>query len=369
MRKMKFFAGAAFFLNTLCFATYYAVAKEALGRIDPIMFTYFEMMTLAPVSVIILLCSWRHITRAVVRRGLLLGSTLCLALFTIAIALNYTSATSVAFFPALNGFLAGVFAWLVLRQPMRKTTWLAGLLSLAGVVLLAFNSSMGGWRGPLIAFLGGLFFTGYVFVSDMGAKQSGQEGKQGDHTHWPLFGIELLTMAVWANLVVLLFGDWHTIHPSLPKDIYVIAYVAGVCTFLPTLIAVLMQRYISPVTVSFIYILEPVLGALISTLYLGESLPLAGYAGGLLIVLGAIIHTWASARVTQTREIEEIDETRVIVEPGIEYYEEYDLLPDWESARSPLQRGLVTYSVARKGEKQLLQQRRQQRISRLRLVG
>ena len=33
---MKRLAGFAFLLNTLLFATYYAVAKEALGRIDPI---------------------------------------------------------------------------------------------------------------------------------------------------------------------------------------------------------------------------------------------------------------------------------------------------------------------------------------------
>src|SRR5205085_1146783 len=278
------------------FATYYAVAKEALDRIDPIIFTYFEMMTLAPVAIIIIICSWRFMTGEVVKRGILIGSSLCLALFTIAIALKYTTATSVAFFPALNGFLAAIFAWLFLRQPIRKATWFAGLLSLTGVVMLVMNSSMGGWRGSVIAFLGGLFFTGYVFVSDSEQHVEDSHSSHSSHTHWSLFGIELLTMAVWANLVVLLFGDWHTIHPALPKDILVVLYVAGACTFLPTLIAVLMQRFISPVTVSFIYILEPVLGAVISALYLRESLPLAGYTGGLLVVIGAVIHTCGSSK-------------------------------------------------------------------------
>lgn len=355
MTKMKIVAGFAFLLNTICFATYYAVAKEALGRIDPIIFTYFEMMALAPASIIILLCSWRQVTGAVVRHGMLLGSTLCLALFTIAIALKYTTATSVAFYPALNGFLAAVFAWLFLRQPMRKTTWLAGLLSIIGVALLVMNSSTGGWRGSVIAFLGGLFFTGYVFVGDTAA------GKESTHAPLPLFGIELLTMAVWANLVVLLFGDWHAVHPLLPKDVFVVVYVAGACTFLPTLLAVLMQRYISPVTISFIYILEPVLGAVISALYLHESLPPAGYAGGLMVVLGAVIHTWGSTNV-QTRTDEEFtyagaDGDELFVYPAAV-----------ESMRSPLKRGTVVYSVARRGEKRLLQQRRKQRMSRLRLM-
>ncbi len=355
---MKLVAGLAFLFNTLCFATYYAVAKEALNRIDPIIFTYFELMTLAPIALLILLCSWRHLTRAIVRRGVLLGSSLCLALFTIAIALKYTDATSVAFFPALNGFLAAIFAWLFLRTPIKKTTWLAGLLSAVGVVMLVVNSSMGGWRGALISFLGGLFFTGYVFVNDSVLPKADSPDTEGahdareKHAHWPLFGIELLTMALWANLVVLLFGDWHAIHPALPKDIGIIVYVALCCTFIPTLIAVLMQRYISPVTVSFIYILEPVLAAVVSALYLRESLPAVAYAGGLLVVLGAIIHTWGIASRSAGRLPAPDEEVPVASW-------------EWEAMRSSIQAGTVPYSIARKGEKRLLRQRRRARVLRL----
>ncbi len=283
---MKVVACFAFFLNTVLFATYYAVAKEALGRIEPIVFTYFEMMALVPAALCIIVLCWQNITRQVIKRGVLLGSSLCLALFTIAIALKYTSATSIAFFPALNGFLAAFAAWIFFHRPITKATWFAGLLSVVGTALLIMNSPIGGARGALIAFLGGLLFTGYVFLS---------EHEQEDETeHWPLFGIELLTMAVWANLIVLLFGDWQAVHPALPKDVWVVLYVAGACTFLPTLIAVLMQKHISAVTVSFIYILEPVFGAVVSNIYLHEVLPLDGYIGGGLIVAGAIIHTWNS---------------------------------------------------------------------------
>ena len=79
----------------------------------------------------------------------------------------------------------------------------------------------------IIAFLGGLFFTCYVFLAD---------NQQEDVAPWPLFGIELLTMAGWSMLIVLLFGDWQAVHPSFPKDIWVILYIAVMTTFLPTLI-------------------------------------------------------------------------------------------------------------------------------------
>jgi drug/metabolite transporter (DMT)-like permease len=283
---MRFIAGCAFLLNTILFATYYSVTKEALGRIDPIIFTFFEMVSLVPAGLLITLCSWKHLSRAVVKRGILLGSMLCLALFTIAIALKYTTATSTAFFPALNGFVAALIAWALFREAMRGATWLAGILSLAGAALLIFTSSAGNFRGTLIAFLGGLFYTGYVFLCDHEQKD--------EQAQWPLLGIELLTTAVWANLIALLFGNWQAVHPVLPRDIWLILYVSVACTFIPTLVTVRLQTYISPVSVSFIYILEPVLGAIIANLYLGEILAVPGYVGGALVVLGALVNTWAS---------------------------------------------------------------------------
>jgi drug/metabolite transporter (DMT)-like permease len=351
---MKLVAGLAFLLNTIFFATYYSVAKEALARIDPIVFSFFEMISLVPAALIIIIFSWKDMSRAVIKRGILLGSWLCLALFTIAIALKYSSATGTAFFPSLNGFLAALIAWIFLRQPVKKLTWFAGLLSVAGAVLLIMNSSMGNWRGSLIAFLGGVLYTCYVFLADHEQKDK--------IAPWPLFGIELLTMALWANLVVLLFGDWHALHPSFPHDIWIVLYVAGACTFLPTLITVLMQKHISPVTVSFIYILEPILGAVMANIYLHEMLPIQAYFGGALVVVGAIIHTWGNARPSTQEPAEQ-----TIQEPSNPSWASHALVgfvPAW-NVQPHRQVGTVPYSISRKGEKTLVQRRRKDRLQRL----
>jgi drug/metabolite transporter (DMT)-like permease len=285
--RLKLVAPLAFLFNTFLFGTYYAVAKDALGRIDPIVFTFFTMMALVPVALSIIVLSWHQITREVVKSGMLLGSCLCLGLFTLAVALKHTSATSTAFFPSLNGFLAAACVGLFLRQKINPATWVAGAASMGGALLLILNSPMGGARGALIAFIGGLFCTLYIFLS---------EREQRDKTaYWPLFGIQLLTMAIWANLLVLLFGDWQAVHPELPRDAWIILYVSLGTICLPVLISVLFQNHIAPITVSFIYILEPVLGAIFSHFYLHEVLPLNGYLGGGMIVAGAVIYTWGSA--------------------------------------------------------------------------
>src|SRR5258706_894657 len=156
---MKLAAGLAFLLNTILFATYYSVAKEALTRIDPIVFSFFEMITLVPAALCIIIFSWKDISGAVIKRGVLLGSWLCVALFTIAIALKYTSATGTAFFPSLNGFLAALIAWLFLRHPVKKLTWLAGAVSAVCAILLITKSPMGKWRGFPFALLSCVLFT------------------------------------------------------------------------------------------------------------------------------------------------------------------------------------------------------------------
>ncbi len=285
--KMKIVAFLAFLLNTFLFGSYYSFAKEALSRIDPIVFTFFVMTSLVPLALCLLVLSWHDISREVVKSGALLGSCLCLGLFMLSVSLKYNSATSTAFFPAVNGFLAAICAWLFLRQPIAKATWFAGVLSFGGALLLILNSSMGGARGALIAFIGGLFCTFYVFLAD-----HEQRDKQAP---WALLGVQLITMAVWANLIALLFGNWQVVHPALPKDVWIVLYIALGTTCLPTVFTVLLQRYLAPLTVSFIYILEPVLGAIVAFLYLGETLPLVGYVGGALIVAGAVFHTWGSA--------------------------------------------------------------------------
>jgi predicted transporter len=81
--KMTVVAAVAFLFNTFLFATYYAVSKEAMGRIDPVVFNFFVMASLIPVGVVFIAFSWRDMNREVIKSGALMGSCLCLGLCTL----------------------------------------------------------------------------------------------------------------------------------------------------------------------------------------------------------------------------------------------------------------------------------------------
>src|SRR5262249_16833855 len=115
-------------------------------------------------------------------------------------------------------------------------------------------------------------------------------------------GVQFTTMAITALLIVaggwLFFGVWTPPHLSLPNDLAVIGYVSATA-IIASLILATMQSYVDPVSVSFIFILEPLAGALVAYLYLHESFGKEMYAGALMVLAAVIIQTSLNVKWAQ----------------------------------------------------------------------
>lgn len=273
----------AFGLNATLFGTYYAVAKEALLRSDPLVFTALEQVTLIPAAVAILWYARRHLTGTLLCWGLLLGGCLAGAFVVLACALAVTSAAATAFSPALSGVLAALLIGAGQRRLPQRPTLLAGVLSLGGLLLLLTTAPAAGVQGTLFAVLGTLLFTCYVLLAERVPPAAPRHA---------LAGLELATMGVVVPLAALLWGNWTACRLRLPHDGLIVLYLAVACTLVPVVLTVRFQATVSAVTVAFLYTLEPVVGALLAFLYGGAVLPLGGYTGGALVVAGMLLHTW-----------------------------------------------------------------------------
>lgn len=278
-------------LNVMLFATYYSVEKEALSRFEPVVFVCGVMLLLLPAGLGLLISARNTVNQDVLMRGSLLGAGLFGVNILLAGALQHTSATATAFFPCLNGIIAALFCWLVLRRSLHKLTWLAAMLAVIGMGLMMADhplfSQQGEWRGDLLALFGGVLYTGYIFL--VGSLLIAYTATRP--SAWrSILGAQFLSMAALAVLTALLFGDWHALHP-LPVDLWALLYVAGAIILLPTLIGAFMQKYVEPVTVSFIYILEPILSAVVAFFYLHEFFSPTMYAGEVLVLFGVMLQT------------------------------------------------------------------------------
>ncbi len=291
---MKNVARVSFILITALWGSYYAITKEALVRIDPVLFSFFEKMALLPIALTLIVIYWRDLNKSVLKRGIILGSSLCLALLTLTVSLKFTDASNTAFFPSLGGIMGAIITSIIFRQSVRKSVWIAGGLSLVGVLII-FMTTHGGiqLRGDLIALLGALFFTVYLFLVDHDRQT--HKSTQNESLYFLILGIAHLTAAFWLTVIALLFGDWQHFHPIFPKDMEIIVYIAMGTNFIPFLLATFMQKYIAPLEVAFLSILEPIWASIIAFAYLGELMPTAFYLAGALVVAGAVFYTWSTA--------------------------------------------------------------------------
>jgi drug/metabolite transporter (DMT)-like permease len=285
---MKTLAVLLFSLNPILWGSFYAAGKYSLDFADPFIFSTAELAVAAVPALVILIATWRRLNLQIIRRGLLLGSVLYTGVLASTWALAYTTATDTAFYPAINGFVAALIAWLIFRRPVGWTTWCAGLLSVLGASLLISEVAKGGGHllGDGIGLAAAVLYTVYIFCAD--------ELSSGDQRSLlPMFAIEVITMAVLSGVAMVVSGHAHKLSAASFRNVWPLIIYAGLATtFLPTAISIFFQRYVNPVTVAFLYVLEPVWGALIAHVGLGETLTIGGYLGGALIVSGAVLNTW-----------------------------------------------------------------------------
>lgn len=279
-RAMRRWGYGAFILVSLLYASFYPVASPVLDRMDTALFVAIQMLWLLPPALFLLIWSRRQINQATVLRGFFLGSCMGAALFLLTLAMAYTSITETAMFSCANGVIVVLVSWLLFRQHVHLLTWLACLCSVTGIAILFFASRMH-WQGDLLAFLGGLLLTGYTFLIERFYFRSMPSQNLSLRA---ACGIEWLTMAGEALLAALLFGDWHSAHFAMPSDLMTFAYIGVATTLFPMIITVMMRRHINGITLTFITIIEPIVGACFAYVFAHERFLPSIYLGGVLAV-------------------------------------------------------------------------------------
>lgn len=280
MRRIALFA---FAINPILWASFYTAAKPGIIETDPLLFSTLELLWTVPVGILIIACLIHRITQRDLLRGVIAGTSLYVVVLLSAGALYLTTATETAIFPALNGLLAVAFAWLFLARAADRKTWAAGFVAAIGVlfVLPALGNR---FIGNLVALLGAVAYTSYIYVAQ-------RVTRDGDADVWTIFASELLTMAAYGSILVLVIGNGRLLLNQESSMYWTACYVGIMTTVIPTAISIVFQRYVPPVTTAFLYTLEPIWSAVFAAGILGEHLTARSYLGGLAILLGASLHS------------------------------------------------------------------------------
>jgi drug/metabolite transporter (DMT)-like permease len=206
--------------------------------------------------------------------GLFMAACFATASTSFIMALSRTSVANTLLIQSVSPFIAGLGGWLCLGERVRRRTWVAMAIALAGTVLMLWGSPTAGSRvGDLLALLTATAFAGATVI-----------------VRWR----RAVPMPAAAALAAVLAGTvaFGAAEPGAASawDLGLLAVFGSVQLGGGLLLFTAGARLIPVAEASLIAVLESVLGPIWVWLVLGEHPGFFSLAGGLVILLALVAH-------------------------------------------------------------------------------
>ncbi len=271
-------------LAAVFWGTSFPATKLIVASVDPLFITTFRLGLGAALG-IVLLAALRRLDLRFFREPLVWGlGLLNAAAFDLQnVGLAYTTASKTALLANVNVVFIPILMAVVFHERIRAEKALGILVGLSGVVVLATKLDLASLAGG--EFLGdALVFGSSVLWSFFVIGTKAMVDRGGDYL--------ALTTAVLATTGVFSVIPLAVAPVGFPVDAAawtVVVYLGLVPTFLPLLLYTLSMRTISPTISSLLVLLEIVVAAVLSALFLREVLDVFTFLGGALILLGTYV--------------------------------------------------------------------------------
>ncbi len=271
---------------SVLWGTSFPGSKLTVGTVDPL-FLSFARMAIGALLGLTVLAAMRRLDFRVFREPLVwvLGAINAVGFELQNEGILLTTASKTALLVNVNVVIIPVLMVVFFREAMTELKIAGILIGTFGVVVVATKfdpaSLTGGqFAGDVLVFMAGVVWAFYV----VGAKKMVDRG--GDYV--ALTAGILATTAVLAA-IPLFFVGWPL--PTNDSGWLGIAYLGLVPTFTPLMLYVASMRTFSPTISALLILLEVVVAATLSFVFLRD--PLDGYtlAGGALILFGAYVVT------------------------------------------------------------------------------
>ncbi len=268
-------------LVAVVWGTSYGLAKTAV-----IFYPVLGFLTVRfCVTSLLLLPTWRGLSRQQINTTIKAGVPLGLILLAIFVSETYglslTLASNAAFLISLFVMFTPFVEWIVLRSRPNVASFVVAGISLIGTWLLTSSISLSFNLGDGLILVAALLRA--VMVTCTSRLTSGK-----DIPSLPLTAVQ--TGVVGLGCMMLAAGLPGGL-PPLPHE-PAFWYATGFLIVFCTLFAFFAQNYAlrrsSPTRVSLLMGTEPVFGAMFAVYWLDESLSIAGWLGGFLIVIASL---------------------------------------------------------------------------------
>ena len=285
-------------LITAIWGLSFPLIRNSLPYISEITYLFYRFMLASIILVLIFWKKYKLINSSVLIKGTILGISLFGALSFTVFALQYTTASNVAFITGLNIVIVPFFYNLILRKKIDFIKKISIIIAVIGLVFISGGLQLQFNQGNLLAFLCALCISAQIILTDIFARSE-------DSIILGCLQVNVATVIYFITCFISGVGFSFDV-----KEIVVITIVfTGIAgTALAFVGQTYVQKYTSPAHVAIIFILEPVFGAVFALIIpnldgtIEMISPIKGIGCALLILAMILTETFGRKKISKVSE-------------------------------------------------------------------
>jgi len=187
----------------------------------------------------------------------------------------------VAMAPMLSAILASIF----LKEPTKKETWIAIIITFFSVTFIFYDSIK----------LGNIIGDVFGFITALGLAINANLARFAKDR-------DLIPSAVIGKLVVAIFAFFFVDNIDLlGNDLIIVPLMCIMCVAIPFVLVTIAPRYISAPEVNLFFLLEVILGPIWVWLIVQEQPSIQTIIGGIVIIITIAFHSFTALKKTQIK--------------------------------------------------------------------
>lgn len=263
---------------TVFWGASYMLTKLGLGNLEPFNLTAIRFIIAFILSGAVFHKQVLSADRKTIKYSLILGMLLVGMFISMTYGLKYTTASNAGFLISLSVVLIPIISFFFLKQNIEKKILLSLCLVLIGIALLTLDTQFRINVGDLLCILCALFSAIHVVVIGIYTKEVDSIA----------LGILQLGFAGLFCIIISMITE-NVKLPNTPISWFSVLMLSIFCTAIGYIVQSTAQQYTSATHTGLILSLEPVFSAILSNIFLKETLAARGYVGALLMLLSVLI--------------------------------------------------------------------------------
>ena len=297
-------ASAGLILTAAIWGFAFVIVKDSLDYIGPMYMVAIRYTIAALCMSLIFIKKWKLLSKKYLLHGALTGLFLFIGYATQTVGCNFTTAGKNAFLTTIYVILVPLFSWPLYKKRPGWFVFLAALLSMTGIGLLALGTgdANGINRGDVLTLICGVFFALHIIFTAKYNAEEGEDGKGGD----PLFLtlLQFIFVSIFGWLCAPFFdGSFPGSAVFSSRVIISMLYLGLLSTMLCFSLQNIGLKYVQSSLASLFLSFESVFGVLFSAIFLHEKLTLRMGIGCVLIFAAIILAENGSRLFKQDRSV------------------------------------------------------------------